>query len=119
LNRDTAGHSAPFSGLNAAPYNLPNGTVLVDALNGGTYTVSGGQVSLTVNSNWGVVLLEQSKVETPKAATGLSKTTSGANIVLNWDPVVSDTGNGRELAITYEIHRGTSATFTPSASTRI
>jgi hypothetical protein len=119
LNRDNAGHTATFSGLGAAPYNLPNGTVLVDALGGGTYTVSGGQVSVTVNSNWGVVLLEQNKVETPAAAAGLSKTTSGANVVLSWKPVISDTGSGRELAASYEIHRGTSATFTPGTSTRI
>lgn len=119
LNRDNAGHTATFSGLNAAPYNLPNGTVLVDALNGGTYTVTGGAVSLTVNSNWGAVLLEQSKVETPAAATGLAKTPSGASNLLSWNPVVSDTGAGRELAISYEIYRGSTSTFTPSAANKI
>jgi len=119
LNRDNAGHTATFTGLNAAPYNLPNGTVMVDALNGGTYTVTSGQVSLTVNSNWGVVLLEQNKVETPAAATGLSKTTVGSNIVLNWSPVTTDSAAGRELAISYEIHRSTTSGFTPSPATRI
>lgn len=119
LNRDNVGHTATFSGLNAAPYNLPNGTVLTDALNGGTYTVSGGAVSLTVNSNWGVVLIKQSNAEAPAAPNGLSKTTSGANIVVSWNPVKTDTAGGRELAVTYEVHRGTTSTFTPSTSTRI
>ena len=39
--------------------------------------------------------------------------------MLNWSPVVGDTGGGRELATTNEIHRGTTSTFTPSTSTRV
>jgi glycosidase len=119
LNRDNASHTATFTGLNAAPYSLPNGTVLVDALNGGTVTVTGGAVTVTVNSNWGVVLLQQTAVESPAVAGGRTKVASGANNILSWNPVVTDTAAGRELAITYEIYRGSTAGFTPSAANRI
>jgi hypothetical protein len=68
-----------------------------------------------VSSNWGVVLVEQNKIETPAVATGLTKTPSGANNILTWNPVVADTTSGRELAVTYEIYRGATSTFTPSA----
>lgn|SRR6266498_3500164 len=53
------------------------------------------------------------------SSSGLSKTTSGANIVLSWNPVVTDTGAGRALATSYEIYRSTSASFTPSAANLI
>lgn len=117
LNRSNSAQTTSFTGLNAAPYSLPDGTVLLDALNGGTYTVSGGAVNLTVNSNWGVVLLEQAKIDTPAVATGLSKTVSGADKVVSWSPVTADTGAGREVAVTYEVYRGTTAAFTADAST--
>lgn len=119
LNRDGAAHTATFTGLNASPYNLPDGTVLVDALNGGTYTVSGGSVSVTVNPTWGVVLLEQNKIETPATITNLNVTVPGNDVLLKWNPIITDTTGGRELATAYEIHRSTTSSFTPGAGTLI
>jgi glycosidase len=114
LNRDGGAHTATFSGLNAAPYNLSDGTVLLDALNGGTATVSGGQVSLTVNPSWGVVLLEQAKIAAPAAPANLSRSVSGADIRLSWPPVTLDTGAERAVATAYRIYRGSAPGFTPA-----
>lgn len=36
--------------------HLPNGTVLTDLLNGGTFTVTGGNITLSVNGQWGRIL---------------------------------------------------------------
>ncbi|GIV97468.1 MAG: hypothetical protein KatS3mg057_2125 [Herpetosiphonaceae bacterium] len=119
LNRSNSAQTVTFSGLNAAPYNLADGTTLTDALNGGTYKVSGGAVTITVNSNWGVVLIDRTKANAPAKPSGLSKSTSGSNVIISWNPVVKDTGGERELAIRYEIFRGTSSSFTPSSSNRI
>lgn len=112
LNRSNANHPATLSGLNGAPYNLPNGAILVDALNGGAYTVSGGQVTLTVNSNWGVVLLEQAEIDTP-AAPQVTIARSGSNVVLAWPPVTADTAGGRELTLAYEVWRSSQPYFMP------
>ncbi|GAB4157982.1 MAG: hypothetical protein Fur0021_27410 [Candidatus Promineifilaceae bacterium] len=57
LNRSGAAHDVTFSGLNDAPYNLADGVELVDVLNGGVYTVVGGQATVPVNPTWGVILL--------------------------------------------------------------
>jgi glycosidase len=37
--------------------DLPNGAVLTDALNGGTYTVTNGTITVSVNGLWGRVLV--------------------------------------------------------------
>jgi glycosidase len=124
LNRDTAVHTATFSGLNAAPYNLPDGTVLRDAMTvmtgttGMTYTVTGGTVSATVNGNWGAVLLEVSEIDTPASAV-VSGARTGSNVVLSWSPVVTDTQGGQELATVYEVYRGTVSNFTPNLGSKI
>jgi hypothetical protein len=118
LNRDNAGHTATFTGLNAAPYSLPDGTVLVDALTGSTYTVAGGSVSLTVAANWGAVLLEQAKIDTPVAAD-LRIALTDTDVVLSWSAVISDTAGGRELATSYEVYRDTVPDFTPGPANRI
>ncbi|MDQ5825550.1 MAG: alpha-amylase family glycosyl hydrolase [Chloroflexota bacterium] len=124
LNRDSAAHSATFSGLNAAPYNLPDGTVLRDAMTamtgttGMTYTVTGGTVTATVSSNWGVVLLEANEIDTPASAV-VSGTRSGSNVMLSWSPVVTDTQGGQELATSYQIYRGTVSNFTPDLGSKI
>jgi glycosidase len=118
LNRSGAAHSATFSGLNAAPYNLPDGAVLLDAISGASYTVSGGAVTVSVTPSWGAVLLEPAKVDTPAAPAGLSAAAAGADVALSWQPVSADSGAGPEVATTYEIFRG-AAGFTPSAANRI
>ena len=103
--------------LNAAPYNLPNGVSLVDALSGATTVVSGGAVTVTVPSNWGVVLLETAKVQTPVAAPGLAALRAGASVTLTWSTVMTDTTGGRELATVYDVHRSLTPGFTPSPAT--
>lgn len=121
LNRDNADHTATFNNLNAGPYNLVDGTLLVNALNGSTYTVSGGSVSVPVTSNWGVVLLEQAKIDVPRASTSLSVSTSGNDVILGWPAVILDTNlePGREAVTLYSIHRDVNAAFTPDATNRI
>ena len=122
LNRDTLAHNATFSGLNAAPYNLPDGTQLVNALTGDlntVYTVSGGSVTISAPSNWGVVLLEKSKIDTPAAVASLSSNTSGGTVTLTWSTVKTDTAGKRELVTGYEIHSGPDASFTPTDGTRV
>ena len=57
LNRDGVVHDVTFSGLKGAPYNLADGTELVDALNGGVYVVVGGEVAVPANPTWGAILL--------------------------------------------------------------
>ncbi len=119
LNRDSTAHNVTFSGLNASPYNLPNGTVLVDALSGSTHTVSGGSVSLPVSSNWGVVLLEQNKIDVPQAPSGLVGSISGSDVTLTWPAVTLDTASGRETVTLYSIHRSTDPAFTPGSGNQI
>ncbi|HSD82799.1 MAG TPA: alpha-amylase family glycosyl hydrolase [Anaerolineae bacterium] len=115
LNRDGANHPVTLNSLNGAPYFLPDGTRMVEVINGGVYTVTGSAITLTVNSSWGVVLLEQNKIDRP--APGLQAGKSGADVVLSWRPVISDMLGSRELATRYELYRGASASFTPETGT--
>ena len=116
LNRDSVSHNATLTGLNASPYNIADGTsVLYDAIEGNSYSVSGGSVTVPVNSTWGVVLLEKTKVNTPVAPQNFTVTQNGAQNVLQWNPSVTDTGSQRELANTYTIHRAQTSGFTPGA----
>ena len=119
LNRDNSAHNATFSGLNAAPYNLPNGTALIDALSGSIYTVSGGAVTVPVNDNWGVILLEQGEIETPAAPGDLAVGSAQADTVLTWTSVTQDSGGDRELATRYTVHRSATTPFTPDATNQI
>lgn len=119
LNRDSVQHNATLTGLNAAPYNLSNGVVLRDVIEGNEYTVdsaNGGSVTIPVNATWGVVLLEKNKIETPVAPQNLSVTPNSGQNVLQWNPSVTDTGSQRELANTYTVHRSGSPAFTPDSN---
>ncbi|PKO20418.1 MAG: hypothetical protein CVU38_20195 [Chloroflexi bacterium HGW-Chloroflexi-1] len=111
LNRDGSAHDATFSGLAAAPYNLSDGAVLLDALNGGAYTVSGGSVTVTVNSNWGVVLLEQAELSAPAANTASIVRSAVDEVTLSWMPVCGATN--------YEVHRDDAPYFTPSGGSKL
>jgi len=120
LNRDSASHAVNLSGLNAAPYNLPDGTILVDALNGSTYTVGSGQVSVTVNSSWAVVLLEQAKIDTPLPPADVSLTVSGDDVISSWRLVRQDTTGGVEAPTHYEVWISDSPTTrNPDADTKL
>ncbi len=116
LNRSNATQIATFTGLNSAPYGLPDGTVLYDVIGDVSYTVASGQVAVSVASNWGAVLLEDAVIETPVSVSDLevSVPTGSADVVLEWSPVITDTAGGRELATSYEIHRSASSTFVPT-----
>ncbi len=114
LNRSGATHNATFSSLNAAPYNLPDGTLLYNAIEGTSYTVSGGSVTVPVNSSWGVVLLEPAKIDQPTAVTTLNVSENGADKELSWSAITSDTNGDAEVATMYRIHGGPSG-FTPNA----
>ncbi|HMQ31286.1 MAG TPA: PxKF domain-containing protein, partial [Chloroflexaceae bacterium] len=116
LNRSGGSHSATFSGLNAAPYNLPDGTVLLDAIGGATYSVSGGAVTVSVTPTWGAVLVEQGELDTP-AAAALSAAAAGPNVQLAWPAVIADGAGDPEVVTRYEVHRGASAGFAPGAGT--
>ncbi len=118
LNRSGLSRSASFGGLNAAPYNLPDGTVMLDAISGASYTVTGGAVTVNVTPTWGAVLLEQAKVETPAAAT-LSATGQGPDVTLSWPAVTHDSGGQPEVVTSYSLHRGSSAGFSASAGNQI
>jgi len=80
---------------------FPNGTVLQDAIGGATYTVSAGNVSLTLNPISGVLLLPvpASADLTPPTASLSLTPAPNANGINNSSPVLvtitaSDTGSG-------------------------
>ena len=118
LNRDASQHTVTLNNLTAAPYNLNNGTVLYDAIEGHEYTVTDDRVSVPVNATWGVALLDKAKIDTPIAPTP-TITRDAGGVHLSWTPINTDTTSKRELVTSYEIHRSPNATFTPSAGTRI
>jgi glycosidase len=118
LNRSGASRSATFSGLDAAPYNLPSDTALVDAISGARYTVTDGAVTVDVTPSWGAVLLEPSKVETP-AAPAPRVDRAGSDVTLSWPMVTSDSAGQPEVITSYTIHRDSAADFAASATNQI
>ncbi|GEM_PF-402092 len=119
LNRDSASHSVTLNGLNAAPYSLTDGTVLLDVIEGNTYTVTGGSVTVPVNPTWGVVLLERDEIETPAAPASPATQFDASGVTLAWDLVSTDTGGGREVPTSYTVHRSAASPFTPDETNRI
>ncbi|HSH05244.1 MAG TPA: glycoside hydrolase family 13 protein [Anaerolineae bacterium] len=83
--------TVPMSGY------LPDGTVLTDTLNGGTYTVSGGSLVVAVTGQWGVVLVTDELVsQAPAVAPTAVGSASNGGTTFNW---TDDAGNcgGYEL----------------------
>lgn len=72
LNNGTAPQNAvvPVSG------QLADGTTLVDVLNGGTFTVTGGQVAASVNGRWGRILI--ATTDLPPASVQFSAASASA-----------------------------------------
>ncbi len=68
---------------------LPEGTALTDELNGGSYTVTGGQIALTVAPLWGAVLtVDTGQDLTPPAAPpNLFATENDSLVQLSWNAV--------------------------------
>jgi fibronectin type 3 domain-containing protein len=83
VNRDTAAHdmTIDLSGT------IPGGTVLTDALNGGTYTVADGQVTISVDGPWGAILITPpgTDLTPPAAPSGLTATAGDGTVSLAWD----------------------------------
>ena len=90
VNRDTASHdiSIDLSGY------VPEGTVLTDALHGDAYTVTGGQIVISLAGRWGAVLITAPGTDLvpPEAPAGLTATAGDANVELDWDAVPGAAG---------------------------
>jgi glycosidase len=91
INRDTAAHGLT---IGLAGY-IPDGTVLTDALSGGTYTVEEGQISVVLDGRWGSILITPpgTDLTPPEAPAGLIVTGEGDSFVdLTWDAVPGAAG---------------------------
>jgi glycosidase len=91
VNRDTASHDLA---IDLGGY-VPEGTVLTDALNGGTHTVTGGQITLSVDGRWGAILITPpgTDLTPPAAPANLAITAEGDGYVdLVWDTVSGAAG---------------------------
>ena len=92
--------------------------MLYDAIEGNSYTVASGSVSVPVNATWGVVLLEQNKIDIPAMPVVTYTENSGPDL-LRWPAVITDTTGARELALTYTIHSGNAPDFPPDPGNQI
>ena len=90
VNKDTASHTLEIS---VAGY-VPEFTVLTDALTGGTYTVTGGVVSLTLPARWGAVLVTPAGTDLtpPPAPANLAASARDGAVDLSWDAAASAVG---------------------------
>ncbi|MCK4316292.1 MAG: alpha-amylase, partial [Anaerolineae bacterium] len=90
VNRDTAAHDLTID-LNGY---IPEGTVLTDAMNGGTYAVVDGQITVSVDGRWGVILVTppDTDLTPPDAPAGLTATAGDGYVELAWDGVPDAAG---------------------------
>jgi glycosidase len=90
VNNDTVAHDLT---INLASY-VPEGTVLTDGLNGGTYTVSGGQITVSVAGLWGAILITPpgTDLTPPEAPAGLTATEGDGTVALTWNAVAGAAG---------------------------
>ncbi len=68
---------------------LPEGSVLTDKLNGGTYSVRGGNITITIARMWGAVLVTKADIDLkpPMAPTGLVAEGEDGRVHLTWNAV--------------------------------
>jgi hypothetical protein len=85
VNRDIAAHSLT---IDLSGY-IPEGTVLTDALNGGEYAASGGQITLEVGARWGAVLVTPTHIDLTPPAAPMNLTASAGDgyVDLSWESV--------------------------------
>jgi glycosidase len=90
VNRDLAGHDLT---IDLEGY-VPEGAVLVDRLNGGSYKVSGGQVTVPVAGQWGAVLITApgTDLTPPESPAGLEATATDGQVSLAWHGVPGSAG---------------------------
>jgi glycosidase len=90
VNRDAAAHALT---IDLSGY-IPEGTVLHDRLNGGAYSVSGGEITIEIAGRWGAILMTPPNVDLapPAAPTGLSASVGDGSVTLNWSDVPGATG---------------------------
>jgi glycosidase len=90
VNSDTAAHNLT---IDLAGY-IPEGTVLTDALGGGTHTVTGGQITVSVAGRWGAILVTPpgADLTPPEVPTGLTATAGDGSVALAWDAVPGSAG---------------------------
>ncbi len=105
---------------------LADGTVLTDLLNGGTVTVTGGNINLSINSQWGDILQVTSSPEptdtptpTPEINTPTSTATATATIEDTSTPTPTATGEQdthTPTATATATSTGSQDTSTPTAT---
>jgi hypothetical protein len=90
VNRQAIAHNLT---IDLAGY-IPEGTALTDAVNGGTYTVSGGQICLDVDGTWGAILVTPpgTDLAPPEAPAGLAATEGDGQVGLAWSAVAEASG---------------------------
>lgn len=105
LNRSNTKKTASFERLDQPPYNLPEGTMFVDSLSGKQYKVSMGRLTVEITPNWGVVLIDPSKVDKPMEVANLTFRATENNVDVRFTPVYWDTNKEPELVTTYQLYR--------------
>ncbi|MBN2503463.1 MAG: hypothetical protein JXB38_21990 [Anaerolineales bacterium] len=90
VNRDATAHELT---IDVGGY-IPEGIVLVDALNGGEYTVVDGQVTLVVDGRWGAVLVTPDGIDLtpPDAPADLTGEAGNGFVALNWQAAADAVG---------------------------
>ncbi|MBN1137522.1 MAG: alpha-amylase, partial [Anaerolineae bacterium] len=90
VNKDLYAHELA---IDLAGY-VPEGTVLRDALNGGTYKVDGGQVTVVLEGRWGAILITPRGVDLtpPQAPDGLLAAVGDGFVDLSWEDVAGAAG---------------------------
>ncbi len=90
VNKDAAEHSLS---IDVSGY-IPEGSLLTDELNGGTFTVNGGKLDVSVEGRWGRILTTAKKADLkpPEFPDHLQASAGNGMVDLQWDAVSSAAG---------------------------